>query len=347
MTSKIFILLAILSPVFSYAARFSSVSPLVETEEVSTPGDAADDLAVWVDHTNPANSLILGTDKHFGLEIYNLKGKKLAQIKTGPINNIDLRQDVWIHGSRYNLVVASNKTRKSLDLYHLDPNTLSLKLLSRSVIKQSPMSKAYGVCLGMNQNKELFALISIKKDKFYQYKIVNRGASIKLQYVRPIAVTGTSEGCVVDEHYGVAYIAEEERGLWSVDLTTGEMKLVQEVGLNNLNEDLEGIALYRQKNGEGLIVLSSQGNHSYAIFDRKNPERYLTSFRVGGSSSIDPVSDTDGIEIVNAPLGPNFPEGIFIVQDGENTDRRGYIRNQNFKLISFEEVLGIIPPLLE
>ncbi|GIS05160.1 MAG: hypothetical protein CM15mP108_2640 [Gammaproteobacteria bacterium] len=35
--------------------------------------------------------------------------------------------------------------------------------------------------------------------------------------------------------------------------------------------------------------------------------------------SIDRVTDTDGIEIVNKYLNDTFPTGIIVVQDGRNT----------------------------
>lgn len=47
--------------------------------------------------------------------------------------------------------------------------------------------------------------------------------------------------------------------------------------------------------------------------------------------------DTDGIDIVPVPLGPHFPHGLFICQDGDNGDLP-----QNFKLVPLERIVGIL-----
>jgi 3-phytase len=40
-------------------------------------GDAADDPAIWVHPVDPALSLVLGTDKKGGLNVFDLEGKRL------------------------------------------------------------------------------------------------------------------------------------------------------------------------------------------------------------------------------------------------------------------------------
>ena len=49
---------------------------------------------------------------------------------------------------------------------------------------------------------------------------------------------------------------------------------------------------------------------------------------------VDNVSDTDGIDVTSASLGDYAPNGILVVQDGYNQPD-----NQNFKIVSMEEVL--------
>ncbi|MEC2403740.1 phytase, partial [Bacillus subtilis] len=46
-------------------------------------------------------------------------------------------------------------------------------------------------------------------------------------------------------------------------------------------------------------------------------------------------------------LGPKYPYGIFVAQDGENIDN-GQTVNQNFKIVSWEQIaqhLGGMPDL--
>ena len=64
-------------------AQRDPVEPTVETEPVSTYGDAADDPAVWVHPTDPSQSLIIGANKKLGLEVYDLAGRRIQSSPTG------------------------------------------------------------------------------------------------------------------------------------------------------------------------------------------------------------------------------------------------------------------------
>jgi hypothetical protein len=67
------------------------------------------------------------------------------------------------------------------------------------------------------------------------------------------------------------------------------------------------------------------------------------NFRIVENShlGIDRVSNTDGIVVSNAPLGPNFPKGVFVAQDGSNSGE-----NQNFKLVPWENIAAATDPHL-
>jgi 3-phytase len=51
------------------AAQTPEVIATVETDPVPSSGDAADDPALWIHPTEPASSLIVGTDKDAGLGV--------------------------------------------------------------------------------------------------------------------------------------------------------------------------------------------------------------------------------------------------------------------------------------
>ena len=71
---------------------FPSFSAEVETDPVrlAIEDDAADDPSIWVNPQDSSQSLIIGTVKHFGIEVYNLQGKRLQSYPTGDPNNIDV-----------------------------------------------------------------------------------------------------------------------------------------------------------------------------------------------------------------------------------------------------------------
>jgi 3-phytase len=54
---------------------------------------------------------------------------------------------------------------------------------------------------------------------------------------------------------------------------------------------------------------------------------------IASSSTIDGVSETDGLDVVSTPLGPDYPEGMLVMMDDQNEDLQ-----TNFKYISFADV---------
>jgi hypothetical protein len=112
----------------------------------------------------------------------------------------------------------------------------------------------------------------------------------------------------------------------------------------NLTSDVEGLALYDAGGGAGYLIASSQGNDTFAVYDRRPPHAFRASFRVAANPAlgIDEVGETDGIDVMSRGLGSAFPEGLFVCQDGDNPGA-----NQNFKFVSWSEIASrATPPLL-
>ena len=74
-----------------------------------------------------------------------------------------------------------------------------------------------------------------------------------------------------------------------------------------------------------------QGDDRFAVYRRSGRNAYVRSFRVGAAAGIDAVSDTDGVDVTARALGPRFPRGLFVAQDGDNDDA-----NQNFKIVRWQ-----------
>ena len=89
---------------------------------MATSGDAADDVAIYIDSQNPENSLIIGTDKKAGISLYTIQGKLKSSHPFGRINNIDIRQGKLLNwpGENKHIIGATNRTQNSLDLYQID-----------------------------------------------------------------------------------------------------------------------------------------------------------------------------------------------------------------------------------
>ena len=104
-----------------------------------------------------------------------------------------------------------------------------------------------------------------------------------------------------------------------------------------LKDDLEGVGLYAQAGGKGYLVVSSQGNNSYAIFRREGDNAYIGSFAVtaNGDNGVDGISETDGLDVTSASLGAGLETGAFVAQDGRNISPP---EHQNFKLAPWSAI---------
>ena len=81
-----------------------------------------DDPAIWVHPTDPSRSLIIGTDKKQGLDVYDLAGKRVQSLPDGRMNNVDLRYRFRLGNQEVAIVAATNRTDQTLALYAIDAN---------------------------------------------------------------------------------------------------------------------------------------------------------------------------------------------------------------------------------
>ncbi|KOU62415.1 hydrolase [Streptomyces sp. MMG1533] len=155
------------------------------------------------------------------------------------------------------------------------------------------------------------------------------------------------EGMVVDPATGTLYAGQEDVGIWRLraDLT-GKPVLVDKVkeygvpgtydeeteecapgadpgyGGKRLSADVEGLTLFQERDGDGYLLASSQGDDTFALYDREVSEgnEYEGGFRIGAATdTLDSVEECDGAAVLNAPLGDRYPRGLLVVQDGQET----------------------------
>lgn len=321
-------------------ARIANATPAVtvtargETTPVGTAdADAADDPAIWRNPADPAKSLVLGTDKKAGLHVYDLSGKSLHFLDAGRVNNVDLRDDVIINGQRSVLAVASDRTDAAnarLALFRLDTNSAQLSLLGH--VAAGP-DEAYGLCLGRDA-AGVSAFLVLKDGTVRQILLDTSGATPTGRIVRTMKLSSQAEGCAVDDRTQTLYVAEEDVALWRFDArasgSTAPTKIADVDG-KNLVADAEGVAVAPIGDKDGYIIVSSQGDNAYTLY-RARDDSYVGRFRVG-PGSIGGAEETDGIEVALGDMGPKYPGGLFVVQDGENSPHA-----QNFKFVAWDDV---------
>ena len=338
-----------------------SVTPTAETAPVKGSKDAADDPAIWVNPEDPAKSLVIGTDKKTGLIVYDLSGAIVYQNSDGRMNNVDVRSGYPITTDNGNpetakltiIVAATNRTSKTIAVYAMDPDTGALSDIMVEPIP-SNMEDPYGLCLYRSAvNGKLYVYANDKDGTVSQWQLYDSGIGhLRYTLQRNWPVGSQTEGCVADDANGVVYIGEEGTGIWRYGAepkdSFNERTSVDKTGLGNasgghLSADVEGLALYAPSESgpdAGYLIASSQGNHTYVVYDRAPPHAYRGTFQIADNDSvgIDGAEDTDGLDVVATPLGPDYPAGLLVVQDGDNKTSDGADANQNFKYVSWADV---------
>ncbi|WP_260925889.1 phytase [Novosphingobium sp. 9] len=319
----------------------ADVAATIETRPVGTPNaDAADDPAIWRNPTDPAKSLILGTDKKAGLYVYGLDGAVHDFIAAGALNNVDLRTVRRADGSNLILAAASDRTDKAnprVALFALDGLRAKLTALGSEPFLPASRApaEAYGFCMGSALAPDELARVYVvlKSGEVAESRLVEKAGRIVPEYLRSVKVATQSEGCVIDDTTHTLYLAEEDVGIWQVDLSANTLAptAFARVGpADGLVADVEGLAIVHE-GAQTWLLASSQGDNAYAVFDAKTGH-LAGRFRVNGGP-IDGTSDTDGIEAMTGDFGPGFPGGVFVAQDGDNAPDA-----QNFKLVPWRSI---------
>jgi 3-phytase len=317
------------------------VHAVVETTPVETDGDSADDPAIWVDRNDPSRSLIIGTQKQSGLYVYDLQGRVVQFLPDGRMNNVDLRYDFRLGGESVAIVTASNRTDDSIAIYRVDAAARRLVNVADG-LQPTGMLDPYGLCMYSARDGRTYVFVTDSEGPVRQWELVDAGnGRVRANRVRDIPFASQTEGCVADDETGVLYVAEEDVGLWRVsaapDASEPPVSVATVEANSALHDDLEGIGLYDLGGGRGYLIVSSQGDNTYAVFNREGDNAYIGSFSVvaNAAAGIDGSSETDGLEITSANLGGAFGGGLFIAQDGRNI---GPQENQNFKLVPWSDI---------
>lgn len=317
------------------------VLPSAQTQPVRAQGDAADDPAIWVHPRQGSRSLILGTDKKLGLAVYDLQGRERQFLPVGRINNVDLRQGLRYGNERLDLAVATQRDEHALVLFGISPKDGRVRELARL---PTGLDDIYGICVGRNAEGGLDAFPNDKDGRVRQLRLkrdaVQKGGW-SASLVREFRLPSQPEGCVVDEAKQQLFVGEEKRGVWRVALGAGQAAAEPVLAIPvsaALHADVEGMAIHDSPKGRFLVV-SSQGNDSYAVYDADAPHALRGTFRIGINAAlgIDGASETDGLDVTSANLGGPYREGLLVVQDGRKRLPQG---TQNFKLVPWREVAG-------
>lgn len=317
-----------------------TVSPRVNTGAVS--GDA-DDPAIWIHPTDPAQSLVIGTDKVANyLYVWDMNGQQLQRISiSNEPNNVDVRSGMVVGGEAIDICVVNAQDPSRLVVFKIDPSTRTLTNNSvGSGIPIPELKNPYGLCLYRRPSDgAMFAFGTTNggdQQNIHQYRLLDDGTGkVTGVHVRGFGsayIGSVMEGLVADDELGYIYAAEEDCCVhkFHADPDLNNNTQLAEFAHNDgIDPDREGLGLYACPDGTGYILLSSQGNKRVKVYRREGDPGNPHSHTLVTTIYTPDVGGTDGLDVTNMPAGPNFPYGLLAKHNS---------RPKNFALIAWEDI---------
>jgi myo-inositol-hexaphosphate 3-phosphohydrolase len=321
------------------------------------------------------------TLKDGGMAVFDLTGQLLDTIAPAEYgafryNNVDLIYNFELGGQPVDLAVVSDRENDSLAVYQIDPESRRLTNVTAPDMLESIFGvddgdqTAYGLATYTSPFTGIaYAFVSQAGGNLVaQLELADNGSGqVQATIVQTLTLpvpTGEpedsqSEGMVVDRELGFLYVAMEDGiGILKFPAEPGasedEIEPVRIFSNESLLPDVEGLIIYYGPEGSGYLLASSQGDSTFAVFERSGDNAYLGSFAIAENGSIDQVNESDGADLLSTALGSDYPSGLLIVQDGANDpqfvaedDEELENRSTNFKFVPWESVANAFPePLL-
>ncbi len=330
------------------------VTPTVETVPMHTGGDSADDPAIWVHPTDPAQSLVIVNNKRGALETYDLRGQRVQRLRDNTTfwGNVDTRPSVQVGTYTRDLVAV---VHRGVQFYSPDPLTRQLQFVTEGT---ALATSGEGLCLYRSPlTLRTYVIVISRAGRLRQYELtdLDNDGLLSGRLVRDFQVGSEAEGCVADDKAQALYVSQEDVALWryGAEPTAGSTRTAIDTVVaagGTLEADIEGATLAEDATGRTFLFASAQRliNPSASYFTSYElfadgtwtPHR---AFRVTNGPTADDCDKTDGIAAYAGNLGPDFPYGIFVCQDNNNNaPGTGY---QDVKYVPLESILPhLIPP---
>jgi 3-phytase len=325
-----------------------------------------------------------------------------ADTAKGRYNNVDIAYDITLAGRAVDVAVVSDRYNDQLRFFVIDPaGAAALTPLTevtatdqrflfnpdREAVDEE--RTAYGLAVWQPRRGETYAVVTQEGATTIATARIAE-ISGKLGYTGVEKVTMPSafalpdgstwspceepgvlpqfEGVVVDQKSGLLYAAQEDVGLWRLQLplgSGGQPKLIDKVtdfgihdvydeqseectpidpnaegyGGTRLTADAEGVDIYYGPDSTGYIIVSSQRDDTFAVYNRQGTNRPVGNFRVKGVQGVDDINGSDGLAVTNRPVG-DYRQGLLVTHDEPETgpdvdDERDAT---NFSYVSWSEI---------
>lgn len=297
----------------------SVLKPLIVTDSLKYD---ADDPAIWINPADPAQNLIVGTDKDTdgGLYVFNLEGKMVNQV-TGlkRPNNVDIAYGLKLGRRSVDIAVVTERETHRIRIFSL-PDMKAIDNGGIAVFEGDTARDPMGISLYTAPDHTIYAIVGRKTGPsgayLWQYKLEDDANGIvKAALVRKFgSYSGKKEieSIAVDNELGYVYYSDEQHGVhkYYADPAKGNAELAL-FATTGFTSDHEGISIYKNGAGTGYILVSNQQKNTFMVYPREGitgkPNEHPLIAEVPVSTD-----ESDGSEVTSLNLGSRFPKGLFV-----------------------------------
>lgn len=298
----------------------------------ATPNDT-DDPAIWVHPTDPAQSLIIGTDKgdeNGGIYVFDLEGKIDSHRSVTGIqrpNNVDVEYGMIVGDTTWDIAVATERGRNMIRVFRL-PDMQAIDQGGLPVFEGDSLRAPMGIGLYKRPGDQaIFAYVSRKTGPekgyigIYQILADSNGkvGARFIDYRGAFSGKKEIEAICVDDSLGYLYYSDEMAGIrkYHADPDSSGEELAFWGG-EHFTEDLEGISILATESGKGYLLVSDQQANAFQLFPREgiigdpHSHPHLGTF-------YPQTIESDGSETTVLKLGRPFEKGLFVAMSDDRT----------------------------
>lgn len=314
------------------SGRDSIAKPLYVTEPAEHD---TDDPAIWVNPQDPAQSLIIGTDKNENgaLYVYDLKGKIIREKVVRGLkrpNNVDVAYGLPLGGKSVDIAVTTERMTHRLRIFSL-PGMEPVDNGGIPVFEGESGSEyrdLMGIALYTNPAGKIYAVVGRKNgptDRTYlwQYLLEDDGTGqVRASLVRKFGnFSGHKEieAIAVDNELGFIYYSDEQVGVrkYYADPARGNEELAL-FATEGFTDDNEGISIYKTSDSTGYLLVSDQATGRFKVYSREGSSEDPHDHQLITDIKTSTV-ESDGSDIASAAFNDDFRHGLFVAMSDDKT----------------------------
>lgn len=315
----------------TFSSKGQSFSTIIEPKVITQKAKYdTDDPAIWYNEENPSASLILGTDKHTdgALMVYDLNGNIIEEKTIRGLqrpNNVDLRT-LQFEDEKISIAVVTERLTNKVRMFSV-PDMLPIDNGGIEVFEGEDERSPMGIALyARPQDGALYMIVGRKSGPadgyLWQYRLEKENGHFIAKKVRAFGkYSGLKEieAIAVDDELGYVYYSDEQIGVrkYHADPEKGDQELAL-FATKGFAGDHEGISIYKKNEGKGYILVSDQQANKFHIFTREGLEGDPHQHELKKIVEVS-AQESDGSEVINADMGPLFPNGLFVVMSTDKT----------------------------